>query len=298
VELCKHNEQSTSLKHEHQDRIARLEAHIAALTAAAVERESKLQEKAELDYQLLMIHQQLLAEFGDAEPQFREIYERCKPFTMTSIERLYGLYKGVQYIAAAEIPGDLMECGVWRGGSCMLMASTLLALGKPDRRIFMFDTFEGHPAPDPERDVDLWGNRAYEEWRSQTHEGAIKGWGRAPLDEVMDNLQSTGYPRTLLRFVKGMVENTAPCNLPEQLALLRLDTDWYASTRAALAHFYPLLAPGGVLILDDYGHYQGQRQAVDEYFQAIGQYLLFHRIDYSCRVAVKPAMVGPQHGIC
>lgn len=280
-------QESATIRLAHQDRLAHLEAHIAALTTAAVECENKLREKAELDYQLLMIHQQLLAEFTDAEPQFREIYERCKPFTMTSIERLYSLYKSVQYVAAAEIPGDLVECGVWRGGSCMLMAAALLSLGKLDRRILMFDTFEGHPAPDPERDIDLWGNRAYEEWRSQTHEGAVQSWGRAPLDEVISNLHSTGYPCALLRFVKGMVEDTAPRNVPQQLALLRLDTDWYASTRAALLHFYPRLVSGGVLIIDDYGHYRGQRQAVDEYFGATGELLLFHRIDYSCRIAVK-----------
>jgi len=285
--IAQNNEELAAIELAHQDHLAELEAHIAALTAAAVERENKLQEKAELDYQLLMIHQHLLAEFADAEPRFREIYERCKPFTMTSIERLYSLYKSVEYVAAAEIPGDLVECGVWRGGSCMMMAAALLSLGKPARRISLFDTFEGHPAPDPERDVDLWGNRAHEEWRSQTRDGAVKGWGRAPLDEVISNLHSTGYPEALLRFVKGMVEDTAPRNVPHQLALLRLDTDWYASTRAALLHFYPKLVSGGVLILDDYGHYQGQRQAVDEYFRATGEHLLFHRIDYSCRIAVK-----------
>jgi len=287
AQLGQQNQELAAIRLAHQERLAHLEAHIAALTTAAVERENKLGEKAELDYQLRMIHQQRLAEFADAEPRFREIYERCKPFTMTSIERLYSLYKSVEYVAAAEIPGDLVECGVWRGGSCMLMAAALLSLGKSDRRILMFDTFEGHPPPDPERDIDLWGNRAYEEWRSQTHEGAVKGWGRAPLDEVMNNLHSTGYPGALLRFVKGMVEDTAPHNVPQQLALLRLDTDWYASTRAALLHFYPRLVSGGVLILDDYGHYRGQRQAVDEYFGATGEALLFHRIDYSCRIAVK-----------
>ncbi len=288
--LRQHTDELTAIRLTHEDRLARLEAHITALTTAAVERESKLQEKTELDYQLLIIHQQLLAEFADAEPRFHEIYKRCRPFTMTSIERLYSLYKAVEYLAAAEIPGDFVECGVWRGGSCMLMAETLLSLGKPNRRIFMFDTFDGHPAPDPERDIDLWGNHAYQEWRSQTNDGAVKGWGRIPLDEVISNLQSTGYPGALLRFVKGMVEDTAQWNLPGKLALLRLDTDWYASTQMALQHFYPLLTPGGVLILDDYGHYQGQRQAVDEYFHAIDEHLLFHRIDYSCRVAVKPAI--------
>lgn len=287
AQLTQRSEELAAVKLAHQARLAQLEAQVDVLTTTAVERETQLQKKAALDYQLLMIHQQLLAEFADAEPQFREIFERCRPFTMTSIERLYSLYKSIEYLAAAEIPGDFVECGVWRGGSCMLMAVALLRLEKPDRQIVMFDTFEGHPEPDPERDVDLWGNRAHEEWRSQTREGTVPGWGRAPLDEVIGNLQSTGYPEALLQFVKGMVEDTASRNIPHRLALLRLDTDWYASTWAALTHLYPRLVSGGVLILDDYGHYQGQRQAVDEYFRGIGEHPLFHRIDYSCRVAVK-----------
>jgi O-methyltransferase len=254
---------------------------------AAVAREQKLQKPTDLDYQILMIHQQLLAEFTDTEPKFREIYERCKPFTMIAIERLYSLYKSVEYVAAAQIPGDLVECGVWRGGSCMLIAATLLSVGESGRRISMFDTFEGHPAPDPERDIDLWGNRAYDDWRHHTHDGQVKGWGLASLDEVRRNLESTGYPDALLCYVKGMVEETAQHNIPERLSLLRLDTDWYASTRAALIHLYPRLVSGGVLILDDYGHYQGQRQAVLEYFSDTSEPLLFHRIDYSCRIAVK-----------
>jgi Macrocin-O-methyltransferase (TylF) len=273
----------------YRERVGHLEAHITQLTAAVVERENKLQEKAELDYQMVMIHQQLLAECSDTEPQFREIYEHCKPFTMTSIERLYSLYKCVHYLAGAGISGDLAECGVWRGGSCMLMAAVLLRLGKSDRRIIMFDTFEGHPMPDPELDVDLWGNRAYDEWCRQMPGDSSEAWGRAPLEDVRSNLHSTGYPEALLKYIKGMIEDTAHRNLPDRLALLRLDTDWYASTQAALMHLYPRLVPGGVLILDDYGHYKGQRQAVDEYFGATGEHLLFHRIDYSCRVAVKPA---------
>jgi O-methyltransferase len=287
AQLQRCNDELQAVKLAHQNRIAALDDRIAALTAAAVAREQKLEGKANLDYQMLMIHQQLLAEFTDAEPEFRDFYELCKPFTMTSIERLYSLYKSVEYISEARVPGDLVECGVWRGGSCMMMAMVLLSHGESNRPIVMFDTFEGHPPPDPERDVDLWGNCAFEEWRQQTHDGKVKGWGRAPLDDVRDNLQSTGYPSELLRYVKGMVEETAPHNVPEQLALLRLDTDWYASTRAALLHLYPRLVPGGVLILDDYGHYRGQRQAVDEYLDAAGEKLLFHRVDYSCRVAIK-----------
>jgi hypothetical protein len=271
----------------HIEQVKQLERHIAALTEAATESARQLQREKETDYQLLMIHQNLLAEFGDMEPVFLELYERCKPFTMTSIERLYSLYKSVEYLSASGIPGDLVECGVWRGGSCMLMALVLLKLRDTGRRIIMFDTFEGHPRPDAERDVDLWGNRAADEWQRREASGTTAEWGFAALAETQANLRSTGYPADQLVFVKGMVEATVPQNAPECLALLRLDTDWYESTRAALQHLYPKLTPGGVLIIDDYGHYKGQRQAVDAYLREIGSTPLLHRIDYSCRVMIK-----------
>ena len=263
------------------------DTQVAALTAAAIQREKLLQEKGKTDYQILMIHQNLLVEFKDIEPDFLALYERCKPFTMTSLERLYSLHKCAEYIAAAGIAGDLAECGVWRGGSCMLMALGLIRAGDTGRHIYMYDTFEGHPRPDPDKDVDLWGNRGIDEWRRQEEAGTLGEWGVASLAEVRGNLLSTGYPAERLIFVQGMVETTVPGNTPANLALLRLDTDWYESTRVALQHLYPKLAEGGVLIIDDYGHYRGQRQAVDEYFAEIGEKPLLHRIDYSCRVMVK-----------
>ena len=265
------------------------DTQVAALTAAAIQREKLLQEKGKTDYQILMIHQNLLVEFKDIEPDFLALYERCKPFTMTSLERLYSLHKCVEYIAAAGIAGDLAECGVWRGGSCMLMALGLIRADDTGRHIYMYDTFEGHPRPDPDKDVDLWGNRGIDEWRRQEEAGTLGEWGVASLAEVRGNLLSTGYPAERLIFVQGMVETTVPGNTPANLALLRLDTDWYDSTRVALRHLYPKLVQGGVLIIDDYGHYRGQRQAVDEYFAEIGEKPLLHRIDYSCRVIVRPS---------
>jgi O-methyltransferase len=270
------------------ERVGYLERQVAALTQAAIDRETHLQRQRETDYQLLMIQQNLLAEFKDLEPEFHGLYERCKPFTMTSLERLYSLYQGVEYVCASEIEGDFAECGVWQGGSCMLMALALMRHRSTSRRIWMFDTFVGHPQPDAERDVDLWGNRAIDEWRRNQAAGTGNEWGLASLAEVQANLASTGYPENRLHFIKGLVENTVPDNIPEALALLRLDSDWYESTRVALLHFYPRLVSGGVLIIDDYGHYKGQRQAVDEYFRDLAKRPLLHRIDYSCRVMIKP----------
>jgi len=272
----------------YSEQIQQRDRQIAALTEAATESARQLQREKETDYQLLMVHQNLLAEFKDMEPELLELYEGCKAFTMTSIERLYSLYKSIEYLCRSGIAGDLAECGVWRGGSCMLMARVLLGHRDTARRIFMYDTFAGHPRPDAEKDIDIWGNRAIDEWQRREASGTTREWGFASLAETRANLTSTGYPEDRLVFVEGMVEKTVPESGPERLALLRLDTDWYESARAALHHLYPRLVPGGILIIDDYGHYKGQRQAVDSYFREIGCAPLLHRIDYSCRVMVKP----------
>src|SRR4051812_32320119 len=93
----------------------------------------------------------------------------------------------------------------------------------------------------------------------------------------------TGYTADKLVFVQGLVEETLLNLVLEEVSILRLDTDWYASTKATLEHLYPSLASGGILIADDYGHYKGQRMAVDEYFASAQEPILLNRIDYSCR---------------
>jgi O-methyltransferase len=265
----------------------RLREHNELLTGTATEAVRKLQEIEQNDYQIRMGQQQLLAGMRDTDPRFNDIYEKCRPFTMTSIERLYALYKSVEYIVSVDLDGDFSETGVWRGGSCMLIAETLLALSSSSRRIFLFDTFTGHPEPDADKDVDIWGNRAIDEWQRMTRDGN-HGWGYVSLEEVQANLALTGYPTNNLVFVKGMVEETVR-HVPsmDKLALLRLDTDWHDSTRASLEYLYPRLVSGGVLIVDDYGHYRGQRMAVDAYLKATGESILLNRIDYSCRLGVK-----------
>ena len=116
---------------------------------------------------------------------------------------------------------------------------------------------------------------------------------RRSVDRVRAAVESTGYPRERIHLVPGMVEDTLPAEAPEQVALLRLDTDWYASTKHELEQLYPRLTPGGVLIVNDYGHYEGARRAVDEHFAATGERVLLNRIDYTGRVAVeRPAPVA------
>jgi len=199
--------------------------------------------------------------------------------TMTSPERIVGLAQAVRYVSANAIPGAFVECGVWRGGSMMAAAHVLCELGDTNRELVLFDTFEGMPDP-TSRDVTFAGRPAA---GSMT-----RGWCASHEEEVAANLVSTGYPRGRLRFVKGKVEETLPAAAPEQIALLRLDTDWYESTLHELRHLYPRLARGGVLIIDDYGHWQGAKAAVDSFFETISPRPLLARLDYTGRCCVKP----------
>jgi hypothetical protein len=221
---------------------------------------------------------------ADLPPQFTALHERCAPYTMTSVERMYALYEAVRYVSAAQIPGDVVECGVWRGGSSMLAALTLAQLGE-SRQMWLYDTFEGMPPPGV-HDVRYTGEAAGESLDpAQRVAGAPNDWAWATLQDVRTNMTSAG--RDDAELVVGKVEDTIPARAPEAIALLRLDTDWYESTRHELEHLYPRLAHGGVLIIDDYGHWQGARRAVDEYFRDLP--ILLNRIDYTGRIAVKPS---------
>jgi O-methyltransferase len=252
----------------------------------------RIEELPEIDYQALMEQQAKLAAFRDAEPAFHALLERVRPFSMTSIERLYAMHKATEYVVSAAIPGDIVECGVWRGGSMMMAALSLLALGDKSRRLILFDTFEGLPKPDQDKDIDIWGHSNYNEWTRHQRSETSSDWACASLEEVRRNMESTGYPMENISFVKGMVQETVPSHVPEAIALLRLDTDWYASTACEMRYLYPRLREQGVLIIDDYGHLKGQRQAIDEYFAEKREPVLLNRIDYSGRLVIKPAGGG------
>jgi len=224
---------------------------------------------------------------GDMDAEFLPLYEACRRFSMTSADRMFALYKALHYLEGAGIDGSLVECGVWRGGSMMLAAKTLLKLGNCHRDLYLFDTFEGLPKPDEREDIDVWGNRAIDGWRPHAKDDRSSTWAFASLEAVRTNLALTGYPAERLHFVKGMVEDTIPEQAPQKIALLRLDTDWYASTAHELEHLFPRLVPHGVLIIDDYGHLKGARKAVDEYIARHSLPLMLMRVDYTGRVAIK-----------
>ncbi len=165
--------------------------------------------------------------YPDLEPAFLPLYETCKHATMTSVERLYALYKTVEYVVRNDIAGDFVECGVWRGGSVMMMALALQKFGDTGRRIRCFDTFEGMPTPG---DADIrhdTGERAADIMAVTERDENAVIWALAPLEQVQRNVASTGYPADRITYHKGKVEETLPAQAPERIALLRLDTDWY-----------------------------------------------------------------------
>ncbi len=234
----------------------------------------------------------LARELAALSPHDRRIVERALPHTLTSVQRLQAVIDATRHVAAAGHPGAFAECGVWRGGSVLAMILTLQELGREDRDVYLYDTFEGMTAP-TDKDISSFDPPALATWQSAQQQSE-RPWSEffdpAHFDEhrVRATLEATGYPAERLHFVRGPVEETLPAQAPERLALLRLDTDWYESTRHELEHLYPRLEPGGILIIDDYGHWEGARRAVDEYFAQHPPAPLLHRTDYTGRVAVKP----------
>jgi O-methyltransferase len=169
----------------------------------------------------------------------------------------------------------------------MMAAYALLDAGYQDRDLYLFDTFAGHPKPDAEKDVDIRGRHLVDEYRKRETPDGFSDWARVSLEEVRANLTTTEYPIDRMHFIKGKVEDTIPSCAPDKIAILRLDTDWYESTKHTLVHLYPRLSRGGILIIDDYGHMKGAQAAVDEYFDEKNLKVLLTRVDYSCRSSVK-----------
>jgi len=217
----------------------------------------------------------------DMEKEFLHLWSKVEPYTMTSVERGYALYTAVRYVETRGIHGSFVECGVWRGGSCMLAALTLLQLDITDRDIYLYDTYTGMPEPGV-YDRVAWNNTSLRERGIED----LSSWS-VGMDEVAENLRQTGYPLERIHLIPGKVEETLLDPPRGEIALLRLDTDWYESTAVELDILYPRLQPGGVLLIDDYGHFTGARKAVDDYFAKGKENMFLARVDYTGRVGVK-----------
>jgi hypothetical protein len=225
--------------------------------------------------------------YPDFEQSFLPVLSRCKPYTMTSAERLYSVYKSIEYIEKANIEGAIVECGVWRGGSTMCALLALKEHKNFNREVFLYDTYEGMSEP-TDKDKDILGEAAAKQLANRTKNEEDVLWAYATLDRVKENIEKTGYPSQKIKYVKGKVEDTIPATIPDKIALLRLDTDWYESTWHEMVHLFPKLVKGGVIIIDDYGHWAGAREAVDTYLKQYSINMLLNRIDYTGRIGIKP----------
>jgi len=223
----------------------------------------------------------------DFDEQTTRIISAVNEFTMTTPERVHAAIQAIKYVVANNIDGAIVECGVWRAGSTMAMALTLKELGDETRELYLYDTYSGMSAPTGE-DVSISGKPAEKKFNARKTTDDSSQWCLSTIEEVRENVFSTGYPKDKFHFIEGKVEDTLPEKNPSStIAVLRLDTDWYESTRHELFHLYPLLATNGVLIIDDYGHWQGARKAVDEYIADNKLCILLNRIDDTGRIAVK-----------
>jgi hypothetical protein len=200
---------------------------------------------------------------------------------MVSRERLFATLMSCKYVLERNIEGDFVECGVWRGGNSIIAAG-MFKLYNSHKKVYLYDTFEGMTAS-TEADVQLaTGHTAKEISES------INGkWCYAPLGDVKTNFSNLGLLSENVIFVQGDVLQTLQQNIPDKISVLRLDTDWYESTKKEMDTLYNKVARGGVLMIDDYGYWGGSKKAVDEYFDKNGNRPFLQYIDNTGRLGIK-----------
>lgn len=170
----------------------------------------------------------------------------------------------VKYVINNNIPGDMIDIGVYEGYSSKLLIENLIRCKSTDRKIYLYDTFEGMPLPTEED-----GEKIIKIHKQETNNSLVNSskWARGTLEGVQKHIQKLKYPKEKIHYVKGMVEDTLPNHKHKQIAYLRLDTDFYSSTKVELKYLYPYISPGGVIIVDDYdSKFIGCTRAVHEYF--------------------------------
>lgn len=208
---------------------------------------------------------------------FEEIYKICSQYSMISKERFLSNVSSVEYIEMNNIPGCIIEIGVWKGGSILSMMLASEKYSKTKREFHLYDTFEGMTESTVE-DRDFNNNLASEIIKTDSFIKCI-----SPIEEVKANIQRHTSIEPHYH-IGDILKNQF---IPEKIAILRLDTDWYESTKHELDTFYDSVSPGGVVIIDDYGHWQGSKKAVDEFLEKHPDITLYP-IDYSGRFFFKP----------
>ncbi len=221
----------------------------------------------------------------EAKKEIIKFIKSSKEYSMTNEIRMYALSQSIKKVSIENLDGEFVECGVWKGGNIILM-SQLNNYYKLNKKIYGFDTFEGMTQP-TNFDIDLNNNTAKTKLTDEKkYDNCDNIWCYSSFGEVKKNI-SKYSDLTNIKLIKGPVEKTLleENNLPEKISVLILDTDFYESTKKELEVLYPKLVKGGILIIDDYGHWQGSRKAVDEYFA--NTKILLQYVDYSSRLIVK-----------
>ena len=218
----------------------------------------------------------------------KKIILKSLKYSMTTSIRMWALLQSAKEVLKKKIKGDFVECGVWRGGNIILLKN-ILEQHKIKKNVYGFDTFQGMTEP-TRHDVDTENNSAsilMKKTNKNDQEFSI--WAYSSLEKTKKNIYKNIKSKKNLKLIQGKVEDTLVIkeNVPKKISLLRLDTDWYESTKIELEILYPLLQKGGILIIDDYGHFKGCRKAVDEYFSKYKKKPLLHYVDYTCRLIIK-----------
>ncbi|HEV2446010.1 MAG TPA: TylF/MycF/NovP-related O-methyltransferase, partial [Candidatus Sulfopaludibacter sp.] len=224
----------------------------------------------------------------DEEDLIKAAARTVAAHTMASLERLATLWQQVRYLDRYGIGGALVECGVWRGGCAGMMALAHLHAGGPaTREIHLFDSFQGLPQPD--RRFDGMEAVAMAAGRADGVAAPIGACVASAEDSRQLLVDLIGYPSHLVKTHAGWFEDTLPLAAPAvgPVALLRLDGDWYRSTKICLEHLYDQVSAHGVVVIDDYGHFRGCRKAVDEFVEKLGIPILMNHIDYTGRFWVR-----------
>jgi len=190
-----------------------------------------------------------------------EIMDFTQPYTGIDRSDMKSLIDAVKYITSNKIPGVFVECGVWKGGAVIAMIKTLQQLNFSDREIYLFDTFNAMTMP-TEHDVSATGVSA-KKIKIAYNTNQLGN----SLQDVKNNVYKTGYDKSKLKFIEGNVMEIIQNNIPDKIALLRLDTDFYESTKCEFEYLFPKLSEGGILIVDDYGRWQGSKKATNEYIK-------------------------------
>jgi hypothetical protein len=225
--------------------------------------------------------------YDDEEPA-REAIALVEHHTMLSYQRLVTLWQQVRYLDRAGVQGALIECGTWKGGAAALMALAHLRSGAPHRHVHLFDSFEGLPEPDRAHDGEMAVRYA-----GERASGVLRSIGKC-VGTLEDNRHAVGsiagYPSVLTHFHVGWFQDTLripPAGVGD-IALLRIDGDWYESTKMCLDALFPKVVSGGVVVIDDYGKWSGCRKAVDEFLAGLPRPLLLNHIDAAGRYLIVP----------